>query len=49
MNSSLTLTNAEIISLIIEGARVHNITRTQALAPKDTSTTNQPQWVPLFR
>ena len=31
-----------------EVARVHNITRTQALTPKDTSTTNQPQRVPLF-
>ena len=30
-----------------EVERVHNITRTQALTPKDTSTTNQPQRVPL--
>ena len=30
-----------------EIARVHNITRTQTLTPKDTPTTNQPQRVPL--
>ena len=30
-----------------EVARVHNITRTQALTPIDTSITNQPQRVPL--
>ena len=30
-----------------EVARVQNITRTQALTPKDTTTTNQPQRVPL--
>ena len=30
-----------------EVARVHNITRTQALTPKDTFTTYQPQRVPL--
>ena len=27
--------------------RVHNITRTELLAYKDTSQTNQPKWVPL--
>ena len=39
MNSNLT-----VLSLLKqEVARVHNITRTQALTPKYTSTTNQPQ------
>ena len=37
---SLSFLNQEV-------ARVHNITRTQALIPKDTSTTNQRQRVPL--
>ena len=47
-NSNLTSTNVDITSFLNqEVARVHNITRTQALTPNDTPTTNQPQRVPL--
>ena len=48
MNSNLILTNVDIICRsLIKIERVHNITRTNALNPKHTPTTNQPQRVPL--
>ena len=48
--ASETVIRPIYLSLMVlnqEVARVHNITRTQTLTPKDTPTTNQPQRVPL--